>query len=124
MSVLADGCFDPLHVGHIRYLEAAAEYGLLVVRVAPDTDIEAKGRRPFQTREERMEMVRALECVFHVVDHDTLVASLRLLKPSALIKSAKWAGRLPGEVVAACHDLAIDIIYTHTDGKSSTERLA
>jgi len=124
MSVLADGCFDPLHVGHIRYLQAAAEHGLLIVRVAPDADIEAKGRRPFQTREERVEMVKALACVFYVVDHDTLVAALQMLQPAALIKSAKWAGRLPSEVVAACRALEIDIIYTHTDGKSSTERLA
>src|SRR5438094_738945 len=63
--VLADGAFDPIHAGHLRYLQTAARYGTrhglrLLVRVAPDEVIRAKGREPFQTQQERAGMLRQL----------------------------------------------------------------
>jgi len=64
--VLANGCFDILHVGHIRYLEAAKELGdVLVVGINSDVGTrELKGAgRPFVTELERAEVIAALRCV-------------------------------------------------------------
>ena len=64
--VLANGCFDILHVGHIRYLEAAKELGdVLVVGINSDAATrELKGAgRPFVTELERAEVIAALRCV-------------------------------------------------------------
>lgn len=66
----ANGCFDLLHVGHIRYLEAAAaEADLLVVGVNDDDSVRTlKGPgRPLMSLGERLEILSALACVDHVV---------------------------------------------------------
>jgi D-glycero-beta-D-manno-heptose 1-phosphate adenylyltransferase len=66
----ANGCFDLLHVGHIRYLEAsAAEADALVVAINDDGSVERlKGKgRPIMTDVHRAELVAALRCVDYVV---------------------------------------------------------
>jgi rfaE bifunctional protein nucleotidyltransferase chain/domain len=68
--VLANGCFDILHVGHIRYLQAARKLGdLLVVAVNDDRSVRGlKGPgRPILPVEDRMTLVAAIECVDYVV---------------------------------------------------------
>ena len=67
--VLANGCFDVLHVGHVRYLQGARREGdVLVVAVNDDEAVRAlKGEgRPILPAEERAEVVAALEGVDHV----------------------------------------------------------
>ncbi|MEJ7618783.1 MAG: adenylyltransferase/cytidyltransferase family protein [Pyrinomonadaceae bacterium] len=64
--VLANGCFDVLHVGHVRYLEAARALGdLLVVGINSDDQVRAlKGRgRPFVPERERAEVIASLRAV-------------------------------------------------------------
>jgi cytidyltransferase-like protein len=123
-GALADGCFDPLHYGHIRYLYAAACLDCaLVVNVAPDEAIRAKGREPFQSLAERRATVAAIKGVSEVVSGD-LVKAITVYKPHFLIKGVEWAGRLPENVVAACRQAGTTIIYTDTRERSSTERLA
>jgi D-glycero-beta-D-manno-heptose 1-phosphate adenylyltransferase len=83
--VLANGCFDLLHVGHIRYLRAARTLGdVLFVGINSDAAVaRLKGRgRPLMPAAERAEILLALREVDHVVvfEEDTadrLVASLR-----------------------------------------------
>lgn len=83
--VLANGCFDFLHVGHIRYLQAARRLGdVLFVGVNADAAVgRLKGRgRPLMPAAERVEILSALRAVDHVVlfEEDTadrLIASLR-----------------------------------------------
>ena len=83
--VLANGCFDLLHVGHIRYLRAAKELGGRLL-VAINSDASARrlkgDGRPFMPEQERAEIVAALEDVDAVVifaepDVRTLVRELR-----------------------------------------------
>lgn len=122
--MLADGCFDPLHAGHLAYLEAAARLGdELIVRVAYDGDIEAKGRKPFQSLHERRDLVGALRCVDGISYADSLAAAIATFKPSVLAKGVEWAGKLPAEVVRACQDCGTAIVYTDTQSRTSTERL-
>jgi rfaE bifunctional protein nucleotidyltransferase chain/domain len=93
--VLANGCFDLLHVGHVRYLQAARALGdLLVVAVNSDASTAAlKGpERPIQSEQERVEIVAALECVDHVLVFDdlTLDPLLARLRPDIHAKGTDY----------------------------------
>src|SRR5262245_2170099 len=84
--VLANGCFDILHVGHLRYLESARDLGdVLVVALNSDRSVrEVKGEgRPIMNEHERIEMLSALCCVDHIVVFDEPDVShvLAVLKP-------------------------------------------
>ncbi len=80
--VLANGCFDLLHVGHVRYLEAARALGdLLVVGVNSDAQARAlKGAgRPFVNERERAEVVASLRAVdLVIIFHEPTVEGLLL----------------------------------------------
>ena len=101
--VLANGCFDILHVGHVRYLEAAASLGgTLVVALNDDASTRAlKGAgRPVVPAAERAEMLRALRCVDHVLIFagatvDGIIrATNRLLAGSTFVVCGYgWCGR-------------------------------
>ena len=121
--VLADGCFDPLHYGHIRYLSAAAAFGELMVRIAPDSAITAKGRAPFQWRHERARTVAALRMVSCVVFDETLETAVERLRPAYLIKGADWQGRLSESLNRICAKVGTEIFYVATMERTSTERL-
>ncbi len=93
--VLANGCFDLLHVGHVRYLEDAKSRGdLLVVALNTDASVRAiKGAgRPLIPLEERAELVGALRAVDYVTcfDEPTLEATLRSLKPDVHAKGSDY----------------------------------
>jgi rfaE bifunctional protein nucleotidyltransferase chain/domain len=84
--VLANGCFDILHVGHLRYLEGARTLGdTLVVAINSDRSVrEIKGPgRPIMNQDERVAIVSALRCVDHVIifDEPTVRRVLDVLKP-------------------------------------------
>lgn len=122
--VLADGCFDPLHVGHVRYLAAASAFGDLLVRIAPDRDIEAKGRFLFQSRQERARTIAALRCVDAVCFDESLAAAVRRLMPDYLVKGNDWRTTgLPQDVIDACVAADTTILFVDTQERTSSERL-
>jgi rfaE bifunctional protein nucleotidyltransferase chain/domain len=91
----ANGCFDLLHVGHVRYLEgAAAEADCLVVAVNDDQMVEQlKGRgRPILSAKDRAELVAALRVVDYVVVFPDATVSrlLTLLKPDVHCKGTDY----------------------------------
>lgn len=91
----ANGIFDLLHVGHVRYLEAAAEQGqILVVGINSDSSTRAlKGEgRPILPHLERAEIVAALACVDHVFifDEPDVVACLLRLQPDIHCKGTDY----------------------------------
>jgi len=93
--VLANGCFDLVHVGHVRYLEAARALGdTLVVALNTDASVRAlKGvRRPVVPFEERAELLRALRAVDFVVpfEESTLEETLRALRPDVHAKGTDY----------------------------------
>jgi len=93
--VLANGCFDVLHVGHVRYLAGARELGdVLVVGVNSDAQVERlKGPgRPVLSASERAEIVAALECVSYVTifDEPTVEELLLALKPDVHAKGTDY----------------------------------
>ena len=93
--VLANGCFDVLHLGHVRYLAGARELGdVLVVGVNSDEQVaRLKGPgRPILPASERAELVAALESVTYVtVFHEPTVEALLLaLKPDVHAKGTDY----------------------------------
>src|SRR3989442_11887720 len=93
--VLANGCFDLLHVGHVRYLEGARRLGdVLFVGLNSDAAVARLkgGGRPLMPAEERAEIVGALRAVDHVVvfDEDTADELIRALKPDVHAKGTDY----------------------------------
>jgi len=93
--VLANGCFDLLHVGHVRYLEDARRLGdVLLVGINSDRSVaRLKGPgRPIMTAEERAELVGSLAAVDAVVlfDEDTADALVRALRPTVHAKGTDY----------------------------------
>jgi len=94
--VFTNGCFDLLHLGHVRSLEQARALGdRLIVALNGDASVRRlKGpERPLVTARQRMEVVAGLECVdwvtaFHA---DTPLALVRALVPDVLAKGGDWA---------------------------------
>jgi rfaE bifunctional protein nucleotidyltransferase chain/domain len=94
--VWTNGCFDLLHVGHVRCLQAARRLGdVLMVGVNSDASVrQLKGPgRPLVPAAERAEMLAALACVDYIVifDEPTPVAMVRLLRPHVHCKGADYA---------------------------------
>jgi D-glycero-beta-D-manno-heptose 1-phosphate adenylyltransferase len=94
--VLTNGTFDLLHIGHLRYLEAARAKGdLLVVGINSDMSVRGyKGPgRPVVPEEERAELVAALRCVDYttIFDEPTAVALVEALQPDVYVKGGDYA---------------------------------
>ena len=93
--VLANGCFDVLHVGHVRYLEGARALGnLLVVAINSDDQVsKLKGpERPIMPEDERAEIVASLEAVdlVTIFDEPTVDELLLTLKPDIHAKGTDY----------------------------------
>jgi D-beta-D-heptose 7-phosphate kinase/D-beta-D-heptose 1-phosphate adenosyltransferase len=94
--VLTNGCFDLLHVGHTRYLQAARKLGdVLVVGVNTDRSVRSlkKGSaRPIVPDSQRAEVLAALGCVDYVVlfDESDPQALIRAVQPDVLVKGGDW----------------------------------
>jgi rfaE bifunctional protein nucleotidyltransferase chain/domain len=93
--VFTNGCFDLLHIGHVRYLEAArAEGDVLVVGVNSDRSVrQIKGPgRPLVPENERAEVLASLACVDFVTlfDEPDPLVTIRSLMPDVLVKGADW----------------------------------
>jgi rfaE bifunctional protein nucleotidyltransferase chain/domain len=113
---LANGCFDLLHVGHVRYLEAArAIGGLLVVGVNGDESVRRlKGPgRPILPAEDRAVLVAALKAVDHVVvfDEDDVGSLLLALRPDVHCKGTDYTPEtVPERDVVASYGGRIAIV--------------
>lgn len=93
--VFTNGCFDILHIGHVRYLqEARAQGDILVVGLNADASVRRlKGdERPIQHEEDRAGILSALECVNYVVlfEQDTPLELIHQVKPDVLVKGGDW----------------------------------
>jgi D-beta-D-heptose 7-phosphate kinase / D-beta-D-heptose 1-phosphate adenosyltransferase len=93
--VFTNGCFDILHVGHVKYLQKARSFGdLLVLGLNSDASVRRlKGdKRPLINGEERAHLLAALDCVDYVVifDEDTPVRLIEAIKPQVLVKGGDY----------------------------------
>ena len=125
--VFTNGCFDLLHVGHVRYLQAARALGdALLVAVNGDASVRAlKGpTRPINSESDRAEVLAALACVdFVTVFHTERVTELvRAIRPHVYAKGGDYTIESldPGER-GALEEVGTDIrILALVPGKSTT----
>lgn len=124
--VFTNGCFDLLHVGHVRYLQEAKNQGdVLVVGVNSDASVKRlKGpQRPIQTEQDRAEILHGLKSVDHVVvfTEDTPETIIKGLQPDVLVKGGDWS---IDQIVGADYVLSRGGVVkslTFVDGKSTTK---
>jgi rfaE bifunctional protein nucleotidyltransferase chain/domain len=125
--VFTNGCFDLLHVGHVRYLQAARSLGdALLVAVNGDSSVRAlKGpTRPINSENDRAEVLAALACVdFVTLFHTERVTDLvRVIRPHVYAKGGDYTVESldPGER-GALEEAGTDIrILALVPGKSTT----
>ncbi|MDD5687939.1 MAG: D-glycero-beta-D-manno-heptose 1-phosphate adenylyltransferase [Elusimicrobia bacterium] len=101
--VFTNGCFDILHIGHIRLLEKAKSFGdILIIGVNSDSSVKIiKGKtRPLIPENERMEVLASLSMVDFVVkfSESTPYQIIKKIKPDVLVKGSDWKN---GEIVGA-----------------------
>jgi D-beta-D-heptose 7-phosphate kinase/D-beta-D-heptose 1-phosphate adenosyltransferase len=94
--VFTNGCFDILHIGHVRYISAAKNEGdFLVVGLNSDQSVKLiKGkRRPIVAQDQRLEIIASLQVVDYVTlfDEPDPLKLIQLLKPTILVKGADWS---------------------------------
>ena len=122
--VFTNGCFDLLHAGHVRYLEAAKSFGdILVLGLNSDRSVTTlKGKsRPINTQIDRAYILAALEAVDYVVifDEDTPYNLIKAIKPHILVKGGDYEGK---KVVG--QDVAGELkLVQFIDGKSTTRTI-
>jgi rfaE bifunctional protein nucleotidyltransferase chain/domain len=92
--VFTNGCFDIIHIGHIRYLREAKSLGdILVVGLNSDASVSRiKPGRPVVPQDQRAEVLSALEMVDYLTlfDQDTPYELIKLIQPDVLVKGGDW----------------------------------
>lgn len=127
--VLANGCFDLFHVGHVRYLAGAKSLGdVLVVGVNSDRQARIlKGEgRPFMPENERAELVSALRCVDFVTifDEPTVEGLIKALRPDFHAKGTDYStDTVPERDIVREYGGTVAIVGDPKD-HSSTELIA
>jgi D-beta-D-heptose 7-phosphate kinase/D-beta-D-heptose 1-phosphate adenosyltransferase len=123
--VFTNGCFDLLHVGHVKYLQKARRLGdLLVLGLNSDESIRRlKGpRRPLINQDERAHILAALDCIDYLVvfDEDTPLELIEALRPKILVKGGDYSPEgVVGKDLVESYGGRVELIQ-FVDGKSTT----
>ena len=126
--VFTNGCFDLLHVGHVKYLQAARQLGdLLVLGLNSDASIRRlKGaKRPLISEEERAHILAALDCIDYVVifDEDTPLELIKTLRPHILVKGGDYTPEeVVGRELVESWEGRVELIQ-FVDGKSTSRTI-
>ena len=120
--VLACGCFDLFHVGHLRHLKEAKSMGdVLVVGVTMDEGVGKGNGRPVIPEGERLEIVRGLWCVFEAELCEDSLDALERWKPSIFVKGADYIGKgLLKEEIAFCKANGVQIRHTRANPQTTS----
>ncbi|HAS80864.1 MAG: Glycerol-3-phosphate cytidylyltransferase [Candidatus Nomurabacteria bacterium GW2011_GWE1_32_28] len=136
--VAVSGGFDPLHIGHIRYMQEAKKLGdKLVVILNNDNWFDVKGKPVFMSHKERKEIIEALHCVDEVVvsSHKKNTKDISVCKELLKIKPHIFANGgdrkpddndLPSSEYEVCERLGIEMVFNIGKGgkiKSSSKLL-
>lgn len=125
--VWTNGCFDILHVGHVRYLQEAKKLGdVLIIGLNSDDSVrKLKGlERPLQSEEDRAEILAALECVDYIIifPEPTVERYLKELHPEIFVKGADYTReKMHQGERKMIEDYGGKIVFLHfIPGKSTT----
>jgi D-beta-D-heptose 7-phosphate kinase/D-beta-D-heptose 1-phosphate adenosyltransferase len=122
--VFTNGCFDILHVGHVKYLQVAKSFGdVLIVGLNSDESVSRlKGpTRPVNIAQDRAYLLAALEAVDFVVpfEEDTPYELIKMIKPNVLVKGGDYKGK---DVIGT--EFADELrLVDFVDGKSTTKTI-
>lgn len=122
--VFTNGCFDILHVGHVKYLQIAKSFGdILIVGLNSDASVSRlKGpTRPVNIAEDRAYLLAALEAVDFVVpfEEDTPYELIKMISPDVLVKGGDYEGK---SVVGTEFSGELKLV-DFVDGKSTTKTI-
>ncbi len=132
--VMISGGFDPIHIGHVRYMQEAKKLGdKLIVVINNDNWLKLKKGYAFMTENERKEIIEAIGCVDEVIitSHSentkdiTVCEEIRKIKPHVFANGGdRKPDGDPVPEVALCEELGIEIVYNVGHGgkvRSSSE---
>ena len=122
--VFTNGCFDILHLGHVKYLEVAKSFGdILIVGLNADSSVrKLKGpERPINPEYDRAYLLAALEVVDYVVifDEETPYDLIKMIAPDILVKGGDYEGKAVVGTEFAGELKLVDFV----DGKSTTKTI-
>ena len=123
--VATNGCFDILHVGHVRYLQKTksfADYSIVLLNSDKSVKSIKGPSRPINNENDRAEILCALSCVDYVVlfDEDSPAALLDEIKPDVYTKGADYTmDTLPEADIMRKNNTRVEFI-TFVEGKSTT----
>lgn len=125
ITVLANGCFDVLHHGHLEHLRQARNMGnKLIVALTLDKFVNKGPQRPINSWDKRAELLRELRCVDEVIGTESAVQAICLIKPTYFVKGidyadgTRWTEKALQEV---CEEVGTIIKFTTTPKRSATD---
>jgi rfaE bifunctional protein nucleotidyltransferase chain/domain len=125
IRVMANGCFDLLHAGHIAHLRAARAMGdFLIVSLTLDEYVGKGPGRPIYTWEDRAALLRELRSVDVVVQTKNAVDAIRKWSPDIFVKGVDYVnGGWTEDVIAACKEVGAELRFTSTPKMSASETI-
>ena len=118
--IAVSGGFDPIHVGHVRMIKAAAELGEVLVIANSDEWLMRKKGFVFMPYEQRAEILESIKGVFSVAraddEDDTVCSSLAVLRPDVFANGGDRKNNNTPEV-ALCEKLGIKMVWNVGGGK-------
>jgi D-beta-D-heptose 7-phosphate kinase/D-beta-D-heptose 1-phosphate adenosyltransferase len=127
ITVFTNGCFDILHVGHVKLLEyckkMAGKKGRVIVGLNSDSSVkQLKGKdRPYNKEQDRKKILEALKCVDEVIifKEKTPFDLIRKIKPNILVKGGDYdkVNVVGGDLVSVVK------IFSYADGYSTSNTL-
>ena len=136
--VMVSGGFDPIHIGHVRYLQKAKKLGdKLIVVINNNNWFDVKGKSVFMHHDERKEIIEALECVDEVIisyhkkgtKDISISKEIRKIRPDIFAKGGDRSPSqidIPSSEHMVCKELGIEIVFNVGKGgkvRSSSDLL-
>lgn len=122
ITVLANGCFDVFHIGHLEHLRQARGMGdKLIVALTMDEFVKKGPNRPINPWEARAELLRELRCVDEVFGTSGAITAIRLLQPTYFVKGIDYSAgdRWTEGVQEVCEEVGTVIKFTTTHKQSA-----
>lgn len=119
--VLANGCFDILHRGHIEHLIHASYMGdVLIVSLTTDDKVNKGAGRPINNWSDRAYVLFALKFVDDVVETESACDAIRRIRPDVFVKGIDYADgkHFTEDVEAACKEVGAELRYTDSPKRS------
>ena len=120
--VMANGCFDIFHIGHLLYLQEAQRMGdRLVVSITDDAHVNKGPGRPLFNQHQRAAIIHELRCVDDVLIVPGALEALQIVKPDIFVKGQDYIGKIEERHSTYCKENNIAIKFTNQPMFSTTE---